>query len=74
MEQRIKSVMAMTFGLDVNRVGNDASPDTLERWDSLKHMQLILSLEEEFSVEFSDDQVTNLVSYQKIFDAIRDMS
>ena len=73
MEDRIKEVMASTFGVGVDQIGDDASPDTLDRWDSLKHMQLILALEDEFGIQFSDQQVTDLVSYQKISDAIKSM-
>ncbi|SDO85162.1 acyl carrier protein [Paenibacillus sp. yr247] len=31
-----------------------------EQWDSLKHLELILLLEEEFHVRFSAEQVANI--------------
>jgi len=74
MEMRIKHVMSSTFGIDVEQISDDASPDSIPKWDSLKHMQLILSLEEEFNVEFSDKEVVEVVSYQKILDALRRMA
>lgn len=71
MEERLKKVMSNTFGIAVAQIPENASPDSIEKWDSLKHMQLILSLEEEFGVEFSDDEVVELLSYDKILDALK---
>lgn len=71
METRVKRVMSNTFGIDIEQISDDASPDSIAKWDSLKHMQLILSLEEEFCIEFSDKEVVEVVSYQKILEALR---
>lgn len=73
MTVRIKQVMAATFGVDVRRIGDDASPRTLQNWDSLKQMQLVISLEEEFGIEFNDDQVLDLLSYKQICTAIKNL-
>ena len=48
MEQRIKNVMASIFKVDISEIDENISPDTLENWDSLGHMNLIVALEEEF--------------------------
>ena len=66
MESRIKNVMASVFEVDSSQINSDTSPDTLESWDSLKHMNLILALEEEFGVEFDDDDIISMISYKLI--------
>ena len=65
-EQKLKGVLAKIFNVDVSMITNDATPDTIENWDSLRHMNLVVSLEEEFGVELSDDQVVETLSYQLI--------
>ena len=65
-EQKLKDVLATTFNIDVNSIAEDASPDTIENWDSLRHMNLVLALEEEFDVELTDDQVVEILSYKLI--------
>lgn len=50
MEQRIKNVMASIFKVDISEIDENISPDTLENWDSLGHMNLIVALEEEFDI------------------------
>jgi len=63
---RLKQVMARIFGVDVSVIGDDASPDTIEKWDSLRHMNLVLALEEEFGIELTDDQTVEIMSYPLI--------
>ena len=57
IEDRIKSVMSSVFHVPVEKIKDDASPDTIESWDSLKHMNLIVALEEEFRTEFNDNEI-----------------
>jgi acyl carrier protein len=65
-EQKLKEVLSRIFNVSLDMITDDASPDTIENWDSLRHMNLILALEEEFDVEFSDDQVVEILSYKLI--------
>lgn len=65
-EDRIKKVMSKVFNVDESSIGPNSSPDTIENWDSLKHMQLILALEEEFKVEFTPEETVDILSYPLI--------
>lgn len=65
-EQKLKEVLSRIFNVDLGVITDDASPDTIENWDSLRHMNLVLALEEEFGVEFTDDQVVEILSYKLI--------
>ena len=66
MENKIKKVMSDVFNVDVGSINNDSSPDNIENWDSLKHMNLIVALEEEFDIEFDDNDIENLLNFQLI--------
>ena len=46
--------MSSVFGISKEDIKDDASPDNIESWDSLKHMNLIVALEEEFDLEIPD--------------------
>jgi acyl carrier protein len=63
---KLKEVMAKAFNVHAETITADASPDTIENWDSLRHMSLVLALEQEFNIEFTDDQVVEILSYQLI--------
>ena len=48
-------------------------PDTIEEWDSLAHISLIVSIEKHFLVKFSMEQVNELKSFGKIAAALEKM-
>jgi acyl carrier protein len=65
-EEALKSVMAAVLRVPADQIGPDASTDTLPVWDSLRHMNLILALEQEFGVSIPDEDAANLSSYALI--------
>jgi acyl carrier protein len=66
MTDAIKQIMAQIFEISAASIDADSSPETIDRWDSLKHMQLILALEEEFNFQFPDDAISELISFDVI--------
>ncbi len=65
-KSRIYSVMSTVFEIPLTMLNEDSSSDTIETWDSLKHLTLILALEEEFSITIPDEEVGGLVNYKLI--------
>tara|TARA_Y100001970_G_C14158315_1_gene816967 strand:+ start:521 stop:748 length:228 start_codon:yes stop_codon:yes gene_type:complete len=67
MESRIEKVMRSVFGISGSqKIDLDSSPESISGWDSLRHIQLVVSLEEEFDVQFTDGELTDLISIRKI--------
>ena len=65
-EERIKNVMSSVFEISVDQIRDDSSPDTIGSWDSLKHMNLVVALEEEFGVIFNDEELSDLENFMLI--------
>ena len=65
-ELKLKQVLSRIFSVSLDMITDNASPDTIENWDSVRHMNLVLALEEEFDIEFTDDQVVEILSYKLI--------
>ena len=66
-KDRIINVMSSVFGVSIDDIDDNTSPDTLESWDSLKHMNLIIALEEEFLVKLNDEDIIEMINYKLIF-------
>ena len=62
-EVKLKQVMATVLTVPADAIGPDASQDTLKVWDSLKHMNLVLALEQAFGVEIPDEDAAEITSY-----------
>lgn len=65
-ESKLKEVLAAVFGGDPESVDRNWSMESVEKWDSLNHLKLVLALEEDFGVAFNEEQLTNLFSYESI--------
>lgn len=73
IKQRILAVMGTVFEMDVADIPENAAPKVVENWDSLKHMNLVLALEEEFQLRFSDEEVIDLLNLPTIILVIKEI-
>lgn len=67
----IKRVMADVLDLDVNAITDDTSMDNSPKWDSANHIQLVLALEEAFSLSFDVTELESMVSFFDIVNVIQ---
>jgi len=62
IENVLFEVMADIFQVDVSEISEVSAPGIVKEWDSLKHMLLLVALEEEFEVRFTDDEMAKCIS------------
>jgi acyl carrier protein len=63
IEPRLRSIFGSLFALTPEQIDVDTSPDSVERWDSLQHLTLITSVEEEFGVSLSEQDIVDMLSF-----------
>lgn len=68
MKEKIIEIMKTIF--ESTDVDESTTPDKLENWDSLRHMNLVVALEEEFGVEFDEDDIVEMLSLDAIMKVI----
>ena len=69
---QIRTMASDLFGVPEERITADSSPQTLEAWDSIQHLNLVLALEEKFSVQLSPEeieQITNIGKTAKLIES-----
>ena len=62
---RVRTVISDVLKINVAEHENLVRSQT-EKWDSLKHLELILALEDEFNVRFTAEQAANIDSLEDI--------
>lgn len=65
-EEKLKKIIGSVFKIDASAVNNETSPDTVENWDSLNHLNLVLALEEGFDVSFTEEQTVEILNFELI--------
>jgi acyl carrier protein len=67
---KLKSLFADVFDIQEDEVEDESSPDTIKSWDSLKHLQLILTLEDTFNISITADETTEILSFSAVKDLL----
>ncbi|MDF9787833.1 acyl carrier protein [Polynucleobacter sphagniphilus] len=62
-ELKLKEVFKNIFQIEISSVNDETSVDTVEKWDSLKHLNLVLALEEAFNITFTEEESIEIMSY-----------
>lgn len=68
--KKFGTIVSNVLDMPVERIALDGSRDTLEQWDSVKHMHLMLTLEEEFNIQFSDQELRDLATIKEILETV----
>lgn len=53
IKERLENVFRQVFDDDEIVINENTTADDIEEWDSLTHIQLIVEIENEFSIKFS---------------------
>lgn len=72
IKQKTLDIMTTVFNVPASDIPDNAGPGVIESWDSLKHMNLILALEEGFDIRFSDDEMVDLLDIPTILLIIKE--
>ncbi len=71
IRERCAGVMARVMEIDAADVSGATSPDNLDQWDSLTHVQLVLQLEQEFGIKISPEEgIEHFTDFKSILDYI----
>lgn len=65
MHESIKGTFLLVFKVPLDRVEHLTMQDS-EEWDSLKHMELIMVLEDNFQIDLSFDEIVQMQSFESI--------
>lgn len=67
IKEKILNIMSLVFDTPVEQLNEESSVDNIENWDSLRQLNLIIALEEEFNISFKVDEIGHFVNYKIIF-------
>jgi len=65
---QVKQVAVDVFG--VTTLPDDASTTSIENWDSVNHLNLVLALESTFGVSFEPEDIEKMTSLERAAEVI----
>ena len=72
IDQRVKQVAADVFGASADQITPDSSPQTIESWDSVQHLNLVLALESELNVRIDPEEIERMKTIGDVIALVRE--
>lgn len=69
VSEKLANILSTVFEKTIS-VRDNFSMESSDNWTSLKHIELIVMLEEEFEISFEPEIISELTSQQKLFEYI----
>ena len=67
----LKKLLSDIFEIKEDEIADEISMKTIENWDSLKHMELIVSIEEKFNIRLTADEIISMIDYKGIKNVLK---
>jgi|APSaa5957512535_1039671.scaffolds.fasta_scaffold00497_4 acyl carrier protein len=65
-EKILYEIISKILDIPIDNINDDSSPDTIEAWDSLTHLNLIMAIEFEFKIKLSPEDSMDMLSVRLI--------
>jgi acyl carrier protein len=57
---QVRKVASDIFGIPANQITAESSPETIDNWDSMQHLNLVLAIEEKFGVQLDPEDIEEM--------------
>ena len=71
MREKVAEILSTLLGREI-APGEDCSMQSEQTWDSMKHIEIILTVEEETGVSFEPEEIPKLTSMARIVARLED--
>lgn len=64
--EQVRIIASDIFSVPLARIQCDSTPQTIDSWDSIQHLNLALTLEEKFNVQLSPEEIEQMRSIGQV--------
>lgn len=68
---RVRAAAADIFHVPASQLTAEASPRTIANWDSVEHLNLVVTLEQQFAVQFEPEEIEEMKSIGTIAEVLQ---
>lgn len=67
----VRSVAADVFAVDPKILDVDSSPERVDAWDSVQHLNLVLALEARYGIQFEPEEMEQMKNLGAIAELLK---
>ena len=71
IQERLTKVFRAVFDNESITLTPDLTADDIDEWDSLSHINLMLAIELEFGIEFSQSEIQNFSNVGELLECVK---
>lgn len=72
MDVKLSAILSSVFGVQASEISASLTKADLQSWDSLKQMDLVTTLEREYSITLELMDIVSMTSVEAIMSVLRD--
>jgi acyl carrier protein len=58
--EQVCAIASDVFGVPVDKLSAGSSPESVENWDSMQHLNLVLAIEEKFGIQLDPEEIEQM--------------
>ena len=62
IEKEVLNLFSIVMDIPIKNLNKNSNPDTVENWDSLSHVKMIMEIESEFNIDLLPDEALEIFS------------
>ena len=74
VEIQIMKIFSQVVDVPLASVSITMTPSDVENWDSMKHVMLLLAVESDFDLKFSDIEMVSIGTLKELIDLVKSKS
>ena len=74
IEVKITEIFSRVVDVPLDSVSITMTPSNVENWDSMKHIMLLLAVESDFELKFSDTEMVSIGTLAELIDLVKSKS
>lgn len=69
--EKLNQILSDNFKLSIEETSNNYGMKDINNWDSLSHMNLIVTIEDEFKIQLTGDEIAEMTTFDKIREIVQ---
>lgn len=74
IEVKITEIFSRVVNVPLDSVSITMTPSDVENWDSMKHIMLLLAVESDFELKFSDIEMVSIGTLAELIELVKSKS
>lgn len=69
--EKLNKILSQNLKISLEEVSKNLGMKDVNNWDSLSHMNIIVTIEDEFNIQLTGDEIAEMTTFDKIREIVQ---